>query len=170
MTTSTDLEKELTLLIFTGLMNTSLLAWLFTYYLILVLIPTALFICTENTFWGIDEDGSFVELFKKSFTLYVESGMKDMMKKEIDILRNRKGGFSLTNDFKPAFYKFITEHYLCKFHSLYMHLTHSNHFLCPNIAHHVVSQTSGDQMFEVEQKNGKKFTWWQNLMLKFNRR
>ena len=78
----------------------------------------------ENTFWDISRDGNFVELFKKSFTLYVESGRKEMMKKDIDILRNGQGEFLLERDFTAKFHKFIVEHYLRKFHCFYLHLTH----------------------------------------------
>ena len=87
----------------------------FIYYLIIVFIPTALLICTENTLWDINGDGNFVELFKNSFTLYVESGLREIAERDIDILRNEEGGFSVTKDFKAKFYKFIVEHYLRKF-------------------------------------------------------
>jgi hypothetical protein len=83
------------------------------------LIPPALLICTENTFWDISGlgDGSFVELFKKHFTsYYVESGMREMVEIDIEMLRNKQGGFSVTKDFKTKFYKFIVDHYLRKFH------------------------------------------------------
>ena len=91
-----------------------------TFYLISYpcLIPTALLICIENTFWDISRDDNFLELFKNSFTLYVKSGRKEMMKKDIDILRNEQGEFLLGRDFAAAFHKFIVEHYLCKFHFL----------------------------------------------------
>ena len=95
----------------------------FYYYLILVFIPTALLICTENTLWDINGDGNFVELFKKSFTLYVESGLREIAERDIDILRNEEGGFSVTKDFKAKFYKFIVDYYLRKFHCFYSHLT-----------------------------------------------
>ena len=58
------------------------------------LIPTGLLICLENTFWDINEDSNFVELFKKSFTLYAGSGMREMTERDIDILRNKRGEFS----------------------------------------------------------------------------
>ena len=97
----------------------------FIYYPILVFIPTAVLICTENTFWDINEDGNFVELFKKSFTLYVESGRREIVESDIDILRNEQGRFSLEDsDFNAKFYKFIVEHYLRKFYCFYLHLTH----------------------------------------------
>ena len=95
----------------------------FIYYLIIVFIPTALLICTENTLWDINGDGNFVELFKNSFTLYVESGLREIAERDIDILRNEEGGFSVTKDFKAKFYKFIVDHYLRKFHCFYSHLT-----------------------------------------------
>ena len=93
----------------------------FYYYLILVFIPTALLICTENTLWDsdINGDGNFVELFKKSFTLYVGSGMREIAERDIAMLRNEEGGFSMTKDFNAKFYKFIVDHYLRKFHCFY---------------------------------------------------
>ena len=79
----------------------------------------------ENTFWDISGDGNFVESFKKSFTLYVESGMREAMEIDIEKLRNKQGGFSVTeDDFEAKFYKFIVDHYLCKFHCFYLHSTH----------------------------------------------
>jgi hypothetical protein len=91
-------------------------------------MPTALLICTENTFWNISRDGKeFVGLFEESFTLYVESGMREMTEKDIDIFQNEQGGFSVTEDFCEKFYKFIVDHYLRhgKLHSscFYLHLT-----------------------------------------------
>ena len=65
-----------------------------------------------------------MEIFKKSFTIYVESGLREMTERDIDILRNEEGGFSVTKDFKAKFYKFIVDHYLRKFHCFYLHLTH----------------------------------------------
>jgi hypothetical protein len=106
-------------LIFIGQLNALLLVLFFIYYL--VLIPTALLICTENTFWDISSNGNFAELFKKSFTSYVESGMEEMVEIDIDVLRNEQGGFSVTKDFEAKFYKFIVDHYLCKFHCFYFH-------------------------------------------------
>ena len=82
----------------------------------------------ENTFWDIHRDGDFVKLFKKSFTLYVESGMREMMKIDIDQLENEEGEFLVTVDFKARFHKFIVEHYLCEFHCFYLHLTHLTTF------------------------------------------
>jgi hypothetical protein len=138
------------------------------YYLILVLIPIALLICTENTLWDISRDGArnFVELFKKSFTSYVESGMSKMVERDIDILRNEQGGFLVTEDFKAKFYKFIVDHYLRKFQLFLFALSTSKHWhcLCLNTAH-----ASGGQMLELQQKNQKKNTWLQKLKLKFRR-
>ena len=88
---------------------------------------TALLICMENTFWNIsrDSDGNFMKLFKESFTLYVESGMRKKTEADIDILRNELDGGSLASeDFKAKIYEIIIEHYLCKFHCFYLHLTH----------------------------------------------
>ena len=85
-------------------------------FIILSLIPTALLICTENAFWDISGDWNFVELFKKSFISYVESGMREKVEIDIEILRNEQGEFSVTKDFKEKFYEFIVDHYLCKFH------------------------------------------------------
>ena len=70
-------------------------------------------------------NGDFVELFKKSFRLYVESGM--IKKVEVDILRDEQGGRLVTKDSdwhcKAEFYKFITGRYLRKF-KFFLHLTH----------------------------------------------
>ena len=82
----------------------------------------------ENTFWDIHRDGDFVKLFKKSFTLYVESGMREMMKKDIDILRIEQSDFLAAEDFKARFHKFIVEHYLCMFLCFYLHSTHLTSF------------------------------------------
>ena len=100
----------------------------FIYFLILVLISTALLICMENTFWKInDGDGNFVKVFKKSFTLYVKSGKRGMTERDIEILKNEQGEI-LTYDSSPGdyakFYMFIVDHYLRKFHCIYFHSTH----------------------------------------------
>ena len=84
------------------------------------MIPIGLLICIENTIWNISRDGNFMELFEKSFTLYVESGMRKKTEADIDILRNKQGIFLVTKDFKTEFCKFIVEHYLCKFHCFYL--------------------------------------------------
>ena len=91
----------------------------------LIFMPTALLICIENTFWDINRDGNFVELFKKSFTLYVESGLRAMTERDIDVLRNEQGEFLVTKDFNAKFYKFIVDHYLRKFHFVFIFT--SNH-------------------------------------------
>ena len=85
-------------------------------------MPTALLICMENTFWNIQRDGNFVESFKKSFTLYVDSGMRKKVEAEIDILRNEQGEseFVATKDFKARFLKLIIDHYLRKIHCFYI--------------------------------------------------
>ena len=94
-------------------------------YLTPISILTALLICMENTFWN-GRDGNFVESFKQSFTLYVESGMRMKAEAEIDILPNVQGGslYQVTEDFKARFCKLIIEHYLRKIHCFYLHLTH----------------------------------------------
>ena len=116
-----SLTKMSSFPIFTGPLNAFLLVT-FIYFLILVFIPTALLICTENTFWNIEGHGSFVELFKKSFTLYVKSGKREMTERDLEILRNEQ------NPSRDEFYQFIVNHYLRKFHYFYLHLT-SNHCL-----------------------------------------
>ena len=80
----------------------------------------------ENTFWNTDRDaGNFVKLFKKSFTSYVESGMREMTERDIEILRNEEGEIlARATDFNAKFSKFIFDHYLRKFHYFYSYLTH----------------------------------------------
>jgi hypothetical protein len=77
--------------------------------------PTALLICMENTFWNISGDDNFMELFRKSFTLYVKSGTGKKMKAAINGLRNEQGGWTVTRDFKAKFSEIIIAHYLCEF-------------------------------------------------------
>ena len=84
---------------------------------------TALLICMENTFWNISTGDGFVKLFKKSFALYVESGIKKKTEAGLDLLRKElKGGHPVSKDFEENFYRFILEQYLCKFHYFYLHL------------------------------------------------
>ena len=90
-------------------------------YYIPNLMPTALLICMENTCWNIGSNDNFVELFRKSFTLYVESGMKKKIEADIEIFRNQDEHL-VTIEFRDKFYKFIIEHYLRKFHCFYLHL------------------------------------------------
>ena len=80
----------------------------------------------ENTFWNLstDKDGSFVELFKNSFALYVERGTREKTVAAIGILIYELGGHRMTEDFKNKLFKIVTEHYLCKFLCFYLHLTH----------------------------------------------
>ena len=86
----------------------------------------------EHSFWSIDRIGhsDIVELFKKSFTLYVESGMKEMTERDLGVLRNEQGEFParerFQKDFEEKFYKVISDHYLRirKFHCFYLHSTH----------------------------------------------
>ena len=53
-----------------------------------------------------------MELFKRSFKFYVESGMRKKTEADIDILKNEHGGHLVTKDFKAKFFNFIIEHYL----------------------------------------------------------
>ena len=79
-------------------------------------MPTALLICMENTFWNSRKGGKFVELFKKTFAIYVDSGMKKKTEADIDdILQHDGGEFPLTKNFKTQFCKIIIEHYLRRF-------------------------------------------------------
>ena len=86
----------------------------------------------ENTFWNINLDTgrdpsnlNFIKLFEKSFTLYVESGMREMTERDIEVLRNEHGEFSdEAEDFNARFCKFIFDHYLRKFHCFYLYSTH----------------------------------------------
>ena len=64
-----------------------------------------------------------MELFKTSFTSYVENGMSQLVETDIEILRNEEGIFLVTKDFKAKFYKFIVDHYLRKFHCFHLQLT-----------------------------------------------
>ena len=83
----------------------------------------------ENTFWNINLDtgrdaSNFVKLFEKSFTLYVESGMREMTERDIEVLRDEHGEFSYAGDFRARFCKFIFDHYLRKFHCFDLYSTH----------------------------------------------
>ena len=88
------------------------------HYIILNLMPTALLICMENTFWNISGDGNFVESFQKSFTLYVDSGMRMKAEVEADILRSEQGDSEhlATKVFEARFCKLVADHYLRKIH------------------------------------------------------
>ena len=81
----------------------------------------------ENTFWNINGDSGndFVKQFKKSFKLYVESGMREMTERDLGVLRNEQGKFSAwAENFNAKFHQFIFDHYLRKFYSFYLYLTH----------------------------------------------
>ena len=135
-------------------------------------IPTALLICIENTFWNINGHGNFVELFKKSFKFYVESGMREMTERDFEILRKEQ------NPSRDEFYKFIVNHYLRKFHYFYLHLTSNHRPRLLNTAQPVESQAraDGESASGESQQEGsasdskKKFTWLRKLLLKFRRR
>ena len=128
-------------IIFTGLLSASLLVWQFTYFI--TILPTALLICLENTFWKIsghgDHDGNFVELFKESFTLYVGSGLRKKTEADIDVWRSQLEGEGgplaqgrrsrVTKEFEAKFCEIIKEHYLRTFHCFYLHSTHLSYFV-----------------------------------------
>jgi hypothetical protein len=63
----------------------------------------------------MSREGNFFESFKKSFELYVESGMRKKTEADLDTFRNEQDGFRVTEGFQAEFCKFITEHHLCKF-------------------------------------------------------
>ena len=65
-----------------------------------------------------------MELFKKSFKLYVESGMRKKLEAAVNVLINEQGGHPETDEFKAKFNMIISEHYLRKIHCFYLHLTH----------------------------------------------
>ena len=50
--------------------------------------------------------------------------MRKKTEADIDILRNEQGGHLGARGFEAKFSKFIIEHYLRKFHSFYLYLTH----------------------------------------------
>ena len=79
-------------------------------------MPTALLICMENTFWNISSDGNFVKLFKKSFTLYVESGTREKVEADIENLGSYWDS-KATEEYKEKYLKIIMEHNLRKFPS-----------------------------------------------------
>ena len=97
-----------------------------------MLVSTAILICLENSFWNQDTGGDFVDSFKKSFRLYVESGIRKTTEADIDVLQ---GGRHITAEFKAKLHKIIMDHCLRKLHSLYSHLTFLTTFVCLNTAH-----------------------------------
>ena len=103
-------------------------------------MPTVLLICMENTFWNISGNhDNFVDLFKESFKLYVESGTRMKVEAAINILRNERGhaGGRLlisSEEFKAKFYTLITGHLLRKFYCFFvLYCDASNHFLHPKL-------------------------------------
>ena len=90
-------------------------------------MPTALLICMENTFWN-SRNGNFVKSFKKSFKLYIDSGLRKRAEAEIDILGIEQGGGPLTEDFSAMLYNFVIQHLLRKIHCFYLHLIHLTTF------------------------------------------
>ena len=64
----------------------------------------------------------------KSFNLYVESGMREVVEADIDIL---SGHLAIQSDeFKAEFCKIIIDHLLRKFHCFFV-LDTSNYFSLP---------------------------------------
>ena len=147
----------------------------------------------ENTFWHImtmthisgesTGDGIFVELFKRSFQLYVESGTRKKIEEAIDsdLLRNEGKHRLVTNskDFKEKFYMLITEHLLRKFHCFFVVLDTANHFLCLHTAHPGDPEADQAQAQALELKQleeaprpekEKKCNLLQRLKLKINSR
>jgi len=123
-----------------------------------LVIFTALLICMENTFWNISTDVNFVDLFKASFTLYVESGMMKKTEADIDISRYQ-GGHLVTKKFKRSFYTIIIKHYLSHLGDQVFEMEQKNE----------QKELKQKNEQEFEQQNEKKFTWLQNLMFKFHR-
>ena len=88
-------------------------------------MPTALLICLENTFWTIDNFNFSMKLFEKSFTSYVESGMRGKVEAAMDILLRDEQGASgwtvnVTNikefeRLKEKFCNLVVEHFLRTF-------------------------------------------------------
>ena len=116
----------------------------------------------ENSFWNINGDTgtNFLKGFKKSFTLYVDSGMKEKTERGIEVLRNDQGEFSPhwqpeARDLEEKFHKFVSAHYLRKFLCFYSFDT-SNHSLRLLNAAHPESQASAT----VGRKIKELFTWF----------
>ena len=139
-----------------------------------MMMPTALLICMENTFWNIG-DGNFVKSFKKSFSLYIESGTRKATEADIALLplANQSQTYlflssSELDEFMAKFHKIILDHCLRKFHyCFYLHLglMDLNTFFCINTAH-PMNKASGS---ELERKNEKKVTRLQSLITKIRR-
>ena len=91
----------------------------------LFFIGTAVLICMENTFWNISRDapGKFVKSFKKSFKLYVDSGMRKKAEAEIDEL-GVESKLLASEDFMARFLKLIIENYLRKILCFCIHSSH----------------------------------------------
>jgi hypothetical protein len=89
----------------------------------------------ENSFWNGRTSVNFEDGFKKSFTLYVESGMRKKTETDIDVLRNEQGGHPVTLEFKAKLNKIIMDHRLRKYHCLYLRSTFLTIFAYTNTAH-----------------------------------
>ena len=64
----------------------------------------------ENSFWNHSGHGNFVDSFKKSFRLYVESGIKKKVESDIE-----QAGKRMVDE-RELYKKIIIKHCLCKFY------------------------------------------------------
>ena len=76
-----------------------------------------------------------MDSFKKSFTLYVKSGIRKTTEAAIDVLSNEQGGHPVTAEIEEKLHKIVMDHYLCKLHGLYSYLMFLTTFVCLNTAH-----------------------------------
>jgi len=126
-----------------------------------LLIFTALLICMENCFWDISSGKFyFVASFKKSFTIYVASGMMEKVAKDIVMLGNEQSGFLVTEDseFNAKFYRFIVDHYL----------PIPGESRARTLAGGESDSEESQANEEPAQKKEKKFNWLRNLTTKFS--
>jgi hypothetical protein len=98
------------------------------------LTQIALLICVENSFWNHGGHGNFVDSFQKSFTLYVESGMKKKVESHIGVFQHQQAGQIRVVD-KKELYKIVMEHCLCKLHSYCLYLLAPDASTFLNAAH-----------------------------------
>ena len=133
-TTRSHSEHKSSLCKFAGLFNTFFPIRCSTK-LVPILVTTAILVCLENSFWNQATDSDFVDSFKKSFTLYVESGIRKTTEAAIDVLRNEQGGHPVTVEFEAKLHKIIMDHRLCKLDSFYSHSTFLTFFFVLNPAH-----------------------------------
>jgi hypothetical protein len=74
----------------------------------------------ENSFWSNHNAWRFVDCFKKSFALYIKSGIRTRTQVALDILKNERGRGPVTEDFKTKLFKIVMDHRLRKFHFFYL--------------------------------------------------